>query len=130
MSNNLNHSMMYDADCIFVRCFPVQKELLAKAEKDYLARKAEVLHRMKTTKNGTFTPAELALVENSDDDEGEAEIQQLISDRKGGDSSNSAAVTVAEEDLRAHVNLPSQEDINELLLAEKRKQLLAKLSSL
>lgn len=122
-----------------------QRELLARAEKDFQARKAEVLQRMRGVRGGdkdkdkeAFTPAELALVENSDDDEGEADIQRLIADSKsaagsasaGGSSSSSSSSAEDADLLRSHVELPSQEDISELLLAEKRKALLATLASL
>jgi hypothetical protein len=105
---------------------------LAQAEREHASRKAEVLQRMRATKNGTYTPAELALVEDSDqEDEGEKEIQRLVEDRKptleGGSYAPSAA---ADAEIRSHVALPTQEDISELLLAEKRKALLAKLSAL
>jgi hypothetical protein len=117
-------------------CNNLQKELVAKAEKEFQVRKAEVVRRMRTEKGATFTPAELALVENSDEEDGEAEIQKLISDSKAGGGSGSGAVSehagsaAVDAELRAHVNLPSREDINELLLAEKRKALLAKISAL
>jgi hypothetical protein len=117
-------------------CNNLQKELVAKAEKEFQVRKAEVVRRMRTETGATFTPAELALVENSDEEDGEAEIQKLISDSKAGGGSGNGAVSehagsaAVDAELRAHVNLPSREDINELLLAEKRKALLAKISAL
>ena len=98
---------------------------------------------MKTSKTDSFTPAELAIVENnSDEDEGEHEIQQFITMNNQNSTTNNnttsssnnnttvenSASTNAE--LKSHVHLPSQEEIADMLLVEKRKALLAKLSSL
>ena len=98
--------------------------------KDHQVKKAEVLQRMKASKNDSFTPAELALVENSDDDEGEVEIQRLISDHTASGSAVGANSAASDAELRSHVNLPSQKEIDDMLLLEKRKALLAKLGTL
>lgn len=86
---------------------------------------------MRTAKDATFTPGELAILEDSDNDAEEEELQKMISEKIvsiGAGSYNPSAETDA--DIRSHVNVPSQQDINELLLVEKRKALLAKLSAL
>ncbi len=92
--------------------------------------KADLRKRMRSTKDAVFTPEEMAILEDSDDEE-EAELQRLVSAQKVGavvvDYLPSAAV---DSDLKSHVNLPSQSEMNELLLAEKRKALLARLSTL
>lgn len=119
-------------------CLSPQKELIAKAEKEFQARKRELLERMRSAKDATFTPAELAILEDSDNDAEEAELQKMISEKTvdSGAITGSAAGTVynpsaeADADIKSHVNVPSQQDINELLLVEKRKALLARLSSL
>lgn len=96
---------------------------------------------MKTSKTDSFTPAELAIVENnSDEDEGEHEIQQFITmnnqNTTNNTTSSSINITTVENsastnaELKSHVHLPSQEEIADMLLVEKRKALLAKLSSL
>uniref|UniRef100_A0A7S3M565 Pre-mRNA-splicing factor ISY1 n=2 Tax=Spumella elongata TaxID=89044 RepID=A0A7S3M565_9STRA len=111
-----------------------EKELLAKAEKEYAVLKADLLKRMRSNKDATFTPQELALLEDDGDDE-ETEVQRLISAQKASSNGGSVyfpptASAAVDAELKSHVNLPSQTDINELLLAEKRKALLARLSNL
>ena len=90
---------------------------------------------MRSAKDATFTPSELAILEDSDNDEEEAELQKMISEKalessgalSGGVYNPSAE---ADAEIKSHVNVPSQQDINDLLLVEKRKALLAKLSAL
>ncbi len=117
-----------------VNFYFTQKELLAKADKEYAALKADLLKRMRSNREATFTPQELALLEDDGDDE-ETEVQRLISAQKASSTSNGmdfapTASAAVDAELKSHVNLPSQTDINELLLAEKRKALLARLSNL
>lgn len=121
--------------CVFFTglSYLLQKELIAKAEKEFQARKRELLDRMRTSKDATFTPNELAILEDSDNDAEEAELQKMITEKvietgSSGGVYNPSAETDA--DIKSHVNVPSQQDINELLLIEKRKALLAKLSVL
>ena len=96
---------------------------------------------MKTSKTDSFTPAELAIVENnSDEDEGEHEIQQFITMNNQNTTTNTTSSSTnnttvensasTNAELKSHVHLPSQEEIADMLLVEKRKALLAKLSSL
>eukprot|EP00388_Colpodella_angusta_P045931 GDKK01067707.1.p1 GENE.GDKK01067707.1~~GDKK01067707.1.p1 ORF type:complete len:262 (-),score=45.05 GDKK01067707.1:86-871(-) len=106
-----------------------EKELSAKAVKEYAATKSELLKRMKASKDASFTPQELAILEDSEDEE-EAELQRLISAQKFGGGVLPSASASVDAELKSHVNLPSQSDINDLLLAEKRKALLARLSTL
>lgn len=106
-----------------------QKELSAKAVKEYAATKSELLKRMKSSKDAAFTPQELAILEDSEDEE-EAELQRLLSAQKVGGGALPSASAAVDAELKSHVNLPSQSDINDLLLAEKRKALLARLSTL
>lgn len=130
--------------------FNTQKELLARAEKEYQARRAEVVQRMKRAGSGNsaaLSAEELALVEeDSDADDAEAEIQRLITESKAGGGEATALAQAAaasgpgagagsgsatvDATLRAHVNLPAQSDIDELLLAEKKKALMAKIAVL
>ena len=97
--------------------------------KEYAATKSELLKRMKGSKDAAFTPQELAILEDSEDEE-EAELQRLISAQKFGGGELPSASASVDAELKSHVNLPSQSDINDLLLAEKRKALLARLATL
>jgi hypothetical protein len=127
---------------------------VAKAEKEFAARKADILSRAKAGNKGgsaaaALTADELAVLEGSDDDaQGEAEIQRLVQSQSqsgaavgalGGEfvdsrnsrnnsSSGRASSALNNADIKSHVSMPTEEDISALLVAEKRKALLERLS--
>jgi hypothetical protein len=128
---------------------------VAKAEKEFAARKADILSRAKAGNKGgsaaaALTADELAVLEGSDDDaQGEAEIQRLVQSQSGAavgalggefvdsrNSSNSsnnsssggASSALNNADIKSHVSMPTEEDISALLVAVKRKALLERLS--
>ena len=70
-----------------------------------------------------MTSEEIAILE--DDDE-----EDIVIDNSNNNNNNNNMSTLDNPDIKSHVNIPSQEDINKVIMEQKKKMLMDKLEGL
>ena len=104
---------------------------MKRSEKDYNERKRQLLLRVSNKSDENLTSEEIAILE--DDDEEDIVIDNHITNDNISDNNNdnnNNMSTLDNPDIKSHVNIPSQEDINKVIMEQKKKILMEKLESL
>lgn len=114
-----------------------QKELIEIAEREYMKKKREVQSTIKNNKADTLLPLssdDLLYIEEESDEGEDASLLATIQDSFLVESTSSAVAlpvmlsALTSKDIKSHVSVPSSDDIQAVLLEQKRQKLLAKLS--
>jgi len=110
-----------------------QRELIEIAEREYLKKNREVQSTIKNNKADTLLPLssdDLLYIEEESDEGEDASLQGsfLIESTSSAVALPAMLSALTSKDIKSHVSVPSSDDIQAVLLEQKRQKLLAKLS--
>ena len=97
--------------------------MIADASAEFQEKKRRLMIEAKRS-GGVFGAAELALLDDGDDD-GEEQVARFLGQNMAG-AANGAGGPSAEVELKAHVVVPSQDEIGAMLIEQKKLALLGK----
>lgn len=129
-----------DDGVLLIKEAEMEKRKFAEAMDIYESKRARLVEDLKSKQKHELTPAELALLEDKDDDEEEKDLDVYISlDGVDGVHESSSSKTMMSgydftsrvrstmedsEGLTATVSVPSQDEITQIIVESKKKMLL------